>query len=96
VANFTRAGLRRLPEQLHFVNDKIALFNISALEIDVDVDGLMAVRAMMISLSTLTILVHGIGLSIKLSGDLGIAIQTEKLTVALFRGIEIGDEYQSW
>jgi hypothetical protein len=69
------------------------LFNISALEIDVDVDGLMAVRAMMISLSTLTILVHGIELSIKLSGDLGIAIQTEKLTVALFRSIEIGDVY---
>jgi hypothetical protein len=93
VANFTKAGLRRLPEQLHFVDNKIALFNISALEIDVDVDGLMAVRAMMISLSTLTILVHGIELSIKLSGDLGIA---EKLTVALFRSIEIGDEYQSW
>ena len=28
-----------------------------------------------------------------MSGDLGIAIQTEKLTVALFRSIEIGDVY---
>ena len=46
------AGLRGLPKQLHFVDDKPALFNIPALEIDVDVDGL---TIMTISLSTLTI-----------------------------------------
>ena len=41
MANFIRARLRGLPKQLHFVDDKIALFDIPALEIDVDVDGLM-------------------------------------------------------
>jgi hypothetical protein len=89
--NFTRAGLRRFPKQLHFVDDKIALFNIPTLEINVDVDRPIIVRAMMISPSTLTILIHGIELGTKSSGDLEIAIQTEELTVALFRSIEIGD-----
>jgi hypothetical protein len=92
VANFIRARLRGLLKQLHFVDDKIALFDIPALEIGVDVDGLMVVRAMTISLSTLTILIHGIELGIKLLDDMEIAIQTEKLTVALFRSIEIGDK----
>lgn len=52
----------------------------------------MVVRAMTISLSALTILIHGIELGIKLLDDMEIAIQTEKLTVALFRSIEIGDK----
>jgi hypothetical protein len=69
------------------------LFNIPTLEIDVDVGGLMVVRAMTISLSALAILIHGIELGIKLSDDMEIAVQTEKLTVALFRSIEVGDIY---
>ena len=47
---------------------------------------------MTISLSTLTILIHGIELGIKLLDDMEIVIQTEKLTAALFRSIEIGDK----
>ena len=43
VAHIIRARLRGLPKQLHFVDDKIVLFDIPALEIDVDVDGLMVV-----------------------------------------------------
>jgi hypothetical protein len=93
VANLVRARLRAVLKQLQFVNDKIAFFNIPALEIDTDVDGLMVVRGVTISFSTLTIVAHGIELGIKLSDDMEIAIQTEKLTVALFRGIEIGDVY---
>jgi hypothetical protein len=34
----------------------------------------------------------GVELGIKLSDDMEIAIQTEKLTVALFGSIEIGDK----
>jgi hypothetical protein len=90
VANF---GLRRLPKQLHFVDDRIALFNIPALEIDVDADGLTVARTVTVSSSTLTILIHGIELGVKLSDDLEITIQTERLTVALFRSIKTGDVY---
>ena len=93
VADFVRVRLRSLLQQLHFVNDKVAFFNIPALEIDADVNGLMVVRGVTISVSNLTIEAHGIELGIKLSDDMEIAIQTEKLTIALFRGIEIGDIY---
>lgn len=92
VANF---GLRRLPKQLHFVDDRIALFNIPALEIDVDADGLTVARTVTVSSSTLTILIHGIELGVKLSDDLEIANQTERLTVALFGSIKIGDVYDN-
>ena len=93
VADFVRARLRSLLRQLHFVNDKVAFFNIPALEIDADVNGLMVVRGVTISFSNLTIVAHGIELGIKVSDDMEIAIQAEKLTIALFRGVEIGDVY---
>ena len=93
VADVVRTRLRSLLRQLQFVNDKIAFFNIPALEIDADVDGLMVIRGVTISFSALTIVAHGIELGIKLSDDMEIAIQTEKLTIALFRRIEIGDVY---
>ncbi|KAK0877731.1 hypothetical protein LTR87_008392 [Friedmanniomyces endolithicus] len=50
-ATFARKNLRR---------DKIALFNLPALEIDTDVSGLMVVRGVTISLSTLTLVAHGV------------------------------------
>ncbi|KAJ4159448.1 uncharacterized protein LMH87_008349 [Akanthomyces muscarius] len=84
----TRWMLRGLLKQLHFVDDKIALFDIPALEIDVDVDGLMVLRGVTLSLSTLSFTVHGVEVGIKLSDDLELAIQTERVTVALFRSIE--------
>lgn len=86
-----RRLLRRLLSRLQFVHDTIALFDIPALEIDVDVDGLMVVRALTISLSTLTIIAHGIEVGIKLSDDLELAISTEQCVIRLFRGIEITD-----
>ena len=61
-ADLARRGLRKTLGELHFTRDKIALFNLPALEIDVDVYGLLVLRGVTISLSTLTIVVHGIEL----------------------------------
>ncbi|CAN8105244.1 unnamed protein product [Discula destructiva] len=89
--NMARRTLRRLLKQLHFIDDKIAFFNIPALEIDTDVDGLMVLRGITFSLSTLSFVVHGVEVGIKLSDDMELAIQTEEVRVKLFRSIDIGD-----
>lgn len=61
-SSFARRRLRRLVKQLHFINDKITLFNIPALEIDTDVTGLLVVRGLTFSTSTFTFVAHGIEL----------------------------------
>ncbi|TVY84855.1 hypothetical protein LSUE1_G001306 [Lachnellula suecica] len=91
VSNFVRRKLRALLKELHFIDDKIAFFNIPALEIDTEVDGLMVLRGITFSLSTLSFVVHGVEVGIKLSDDMELAIQTEEVTVKLFRSIDIGD-----
>ncbi|KAG6005709.1 hypothetical protein E4U21_007725 [Claviceps maximensis] len=93
VSAFARQFLRVFIRQLHFIGDKVALFDIPALEIDTEVDGLMVLRGLTFSLSTLSFEVHGVEVGIKLSDDLELAIQTESVTVSLFRGIDIGDCY---
>jgi len=62
LAHLARKNLRKVLKQLHFTRDKIALFNLPALEIDTDVDGLLVIRGITISLSKLTIVAHGIEL----------------------------------
>jgi hypothetical protein len=91
VGNFARKNLRRVLKQLHFIDDKIAFFDIPALEIDTEVDGLMVLRGITFSLSSLSFVVHGIEVGIKLSDDMELAIQSKTVKVRLFRGIEIGD-----
>ncbi|KAI9052140.1 hypothetical protein LZ554_003502 [Drepanopeziza brunnea f. sp. 'monogermtubi'] len=93
VSNVARRSLRNALVQLHFIDDKIAFFNIPALEIDTDVDGLMVLRGVTFSLSSLSFVVHGVEVGIKLSDDMELSIQTEEVTVRLFRGIDIGDCY---
>lgn len=93
VADFVRARLRGLLHHLHFTADKIALFEIPALEIDVDVAGLMVIRGLTLSISSLTLVAHGIEVGIKLSDDMELALQVDKVTVALFRHIEVGDVF---
>ncbi|KAH8647357.1 hypothetical protein BX600DRAFT_476560 [Xylariales sp. PMI_506] len=93
VAQTARRVLRRLLRDLHFTADKIALFEVPALEIDTDVEGLMVIRGLTISLSSLTIIAHGIEVGIKLSDDLELAIQTDQVTVRLFRSIEVEDVF---
>lgn len=61
-ANAARRGLRRVLKHLHFTRDRIALFNLPALEINTDVDGLLVIRGVSIELSSLTIVAHGIEL----------------------------------
>lgn len=91
IARAVRRSLRKVIRELQFVHDTIALFDIPALEIDVDVNGLMVVRGLTVSLSTLTVVAHGIEVGIKLADDLELAISTEKVTIRLFRGVEVSD-----
>lgn len=93
VGVMTRWLLRGFLKHLHFIDDKIALFDIPALEIDVDVNGLLVLRGVTLSLSTLSFTVHGVEVGLRLSDDLELAIQTERVTVALFRSIEVYDCY---
>jgi hypothetical protein len=86
-----RMALRIVLKQLHFIDDKIAFFDIPALEIDTEVDGLLVLRGITFSLSTLSFVVHGVEVGIKLSDDMELAIQTERVEVKLFRGIWVSD-----
>jgi hypothetical protein len=93
VARFARRSLGRLLKQLHFINDKIAFFDIPALEIDTEVEGLLVIRGVTISLSRLSIIAHGVEVGIKLSEDMEFAVQVDEVRVLLFRRVEIGDVY---
>ena len=62
VSDFARKWSRKLLVGLHFTRDTIALFDLPALEIDTDVNGLFVVRGVSISLSSLTIVAHGLEL----------------------------------
>nr|POF11076.1 hypothetical protein CFP56_75595 [Quercus suber] len=92
-ADLARKGLRKMLRELHFTRDKIALFNLPALEIDTEVDGLMVIRGITISLSSLTIVAHGIELGLKLADDIELAMYCDVVRIPLFRRIEIGDVY---
>lgn len=93
------AGLaRRLSRKtflrdLHFINDQIAFFDLPALEIDTEVKGLFVIRGVTLSLSTLTLVAHGIEAGIKLSDEIELGIQVDKVTVPLFRTIHVDDVY---
>jgi len=93
VARFVRKRLGRILKQLHFINDKIAFFDIPALEIDTEVEGLLVIRGITLSLSRLSLTAHGVEVGIKLSEDMEFAIQVDEVRVLLFRRIEIGDVY---
>jgi hypothetical protein len=88
---WVRRLLRRGLKECHFVDDKIAFFDIPALEIDNEVDGLIALRGVTFEVSSLSFVVHGVEVGIKLSDDMELAIQTERVKVSFLRGIEIGD-----
>ena len=91
VGALTRRTMRELVKQLHFIDDKIGLFEIPALEFDTEVDGLMVLRGITFSLSTLSFTIHGIEVTIKLHDDVELAIQADTTTVSLFRSIDVGD-----
>ncbi|KAK4575225.1 hypothetical protein LTR86_001077 [Recurvomyces mirabilis] len=95
VSEAARKNLRRVLKELHFTRDKIALFNLPALEIDTDVDGLFVVRGVTISLSTLTLVAHGIELGIKIGDDIEFAACVDRVHIDLFRRVEVSDVYGS-
>lgn len=78
---------------LHFINDQVAFFDLPALEIDTEVKGLFVIRGVTLSLSTLTLVAHGIEAGIKLSDEVELGIQVDKVTVPLFREIHVDDVY---
>jgi hypothetical protein len=78
---------------LHFINDQIAFFDLPALEIDTEVKGLFVIRGVTLSLSTLTLVAHGVEAGIKLADDIELGIQVDKVVVPLFREITVDDVY---
>ncbi|KAF2741799.1 hypothetical protein M011DRAFT_413823 [Sporormia fimetaria CBS 119925] len=92
-ANLARKYSRTILRDLHFFNDKVAFFNLPALEFDTRTKGMMVIRGATLSLSTLTLVAHGVEVAVLLSEDMELAIQVDKVTVSLFRNIEIDDVY---
>ena len=84
-----RCQLRSLIRELRFVNDKVAVLDIPALEIDTSMDGLVVARGSTVLLSSLTLVAHGIEVGIKFSGDMEFAIQVDQIEIQLFRRINI-------
>lgn len=93
IARAVRRRLRKILRSSHFLNDKIAFFDLPALEIDTEVDGLMVIRGITIHLSSLKVVAHGVEVGIQISDDMELSLQTEEVTIPLFRKIEIGDVY---
>ncbi|KAF2854810.1 hypothetical protein T440DRAFT_243574 [Plenodomus tracheiphilus IPT5] len=93
-AGLARRTLRKtFLRELHFINDQIAFFDLPALEIDTEVKGLFVIRGFTLSLSTLTLEVHGVEAGIKLADEIELAIQVDKVVVPLFREIKVDDVY---
>lgn len=95
VADLARKYLRIVLHTLDFTEDKIALFDLPALEIDTpDVKGgLMVIRGLTISLSSLTVIAHGIEVGIKLSDDMELALVCDEVEIKFFRSIKVSDCY---
>ena len=94
-SRFARRQLRTVLKELKFTKDVIAFFDLPALEIDVDVEGLMVIRGFTFSISSLTVIAHGIEVGVKFSDDLEVAFVVDTVTVKLFRRVDIGDVYAS-
>lgn len=92
-ADLARRNLRKLLKGFHLTRDRIALFNIPAIEIDTEVAGLMVIRGITVSLSSLTIIFHGVEIGLKLADEIELALHTDEVKVPLFRHVEVGDVY---
>ncbi|CAD0097706.1 unnamed protein product [Aureobasidium mustum] len=93
VGRYVRKRIRNVLKQLQFIDDQIAFFDLPALEIDVDVNGLMNIRGMTFRLSSLMIIAHGVEVGIKFSDDMEVAIAVDEVRISLFRRIDISDVY---
>ncbi|CCG84440.1 protein of unknown function [Taphrina deformans PYCC 5710] len=91
-----RKTLGFLLSGFNFNEDKLAFFDLPAIDIDDgDVPCLLVIRGFTFSLSTMTFVVHGVEVGVKLNDDIELAIQTDRFTWRLFREISIGDVYGS-
>ncbi|KAJ6259670.1 hypothetical protein Dda_5308 [Drechslerella dactyloides] len=88
-----RHSIKRIGRDLHYFQDKIACFDLPALDIDVHVLGMMVIEGATFTLSTLTIEAHSIEVALKVDDGLEICFRTEKAVARLGRGVEIGDVY---
>ena len=92
-SNLARRILSSILAQLHFIKDKVAVFNLPALEIDTEVSGLMVIRGLTFSLLHLSVVAHGVEVGIKLSDDMELALQVDEVEIKLFRRIDVGEVF---
>lgn len=89
-----RRFLRVILGKFHFYEDKLAFFDLPALNIDDgEVPCLLVVRGFTFKASTMNLEVHGIEVGVKINDDIEIAIQTDRFTWEIMRRITIGDIY---
>lgn len=93
VSRAARSTIRRILPGVHFLGDKIAYFNLPALEIDAEAYGLLVARGITFSLSTLEIEVHGLELGLRISNEYELAMCADRLSISLFKSIEVSDIY---
>lgn len=60
VSSFTRGRLRWLLKHAHFYRDKVAFFGLPSLVFDKDVDGMMTIRGITVSILDMSVELHGI------------------------------------
>lgn len=60
VSSFTRNRLRKWLKLVHFYRDKVAFFNLPSMVIDTELDGLVTIRGVTLSILDMTIELHGI------------------------------------
>ncbi|KAK6335055.1 hypothetical protein TWF718_010497 [Orbilia javanica] len=98
-ANFTflqtivRRSIRRLGRDLHYFQNKIACFDIPALDIDVLANGMMVIEGLTFTLSAFTLEAHSIEVVLKVDDGLEVCLRTEKVISRLGRCVEVGDVY---
>lgn len=91
-----RRFLRVVLRTFHFYEDKLAFFDLPALNIDDgEVPCLLVVRGFTFTVSSMTLEVHGVEVGVKINDDIEIAIQTDRFTWKIMRSITIGDIYAS-
>ncbi|KIW04439.1 uncharacterized protein PV09_04706 [Verruconis gallopava] len=90
-SELAQRNLRRVLRDISFTRYTIALFNLPALDIDMEVSGQMVIRLVTVCLSSLTLIAHGVEVGIKVTDDIELAVYTEQVCASLFRKIEISD-----
>ncbi|KAF3294398.1 hypothetical protein TWF132_003387 [Orbilia oligospora] len=98
-ANFTflqtvvRRSMRRLGRDMHYFQNKIACFDLPALDIDVRANGMMVIEGLTFTVSTFTLEAHSIEVVLKVDDGLEVCLRAEKAIARLGRCVEIGDVY---